>query len=72
MNALHLPLLATGKLTFLPRHDSPWVEDVKYDKGDQHRKGVQAVLESFMDGHATLEPLGVFDETEDDPHLCNI
>jgi hypothetical protein len=36
MNALHLSLFATGKITFFPWHDATWMEDIEYDEGDEH------------------------------------
>jgi hypothetical protein len=34
----HFPFFATGKIALFPRHDTTWVEDIEYDKGDKHRK----------------------------------
>ena len=69
MNALDFSLLATRKVTFGPRHDATWMEDIEYEKGTEHWSRVEAVLIRLMGGNGALEPLGVFAETEDNSHL---
>lgn len=68
-NASNLSLLATRKIVLIAWHDATWVEDVEDEDRNQHRDGVQAVLECFMPGNVTLESTRIFDQTKNDSDL---
>jgi hypothetical protein len=62
-------LLAAGEIRLFTGHDTAWVDDVQYDKGEEHRGRVKDVLVGFMSGNGRVEALGVFNEAENDTDL---
>lgn len=70
MEAISFPLLSTRKVAFFPSHNTTWVVDIEYNKGKQHRDGIEAVLICLVIGNVALEALRIFTKTKDDSHLC--
>lgn len=62
-------LLEARHLAFLARHCAARVKDVEKPEGNEHRQGVEAVLEGFMLRDGTGETLGVLNNAEDDADL---
>ena len=50
-------------------HDPPRMDNVKYDKGNEHREGINTVLISFVVWNIALQALRVLDKSENDPRL---
>jgi hypothetical protein len=69
MDAVCLSLFPTRDIAVLSRHDPTRMNHIEYDKGSEHRKGVDAVLIHFVVGDIALQSFCVFDQSKDNPHL---